>query len=185
MAANIKIIGGRLGGRRLKAPAGRATRPTSAKVREALFNLLGPVDGLVTADLFAGSGALGLEALSRGADSLVAVDAAASALAAIKANIESLGAAEAVTPLRRDLSRGFGFLSAHGPFDLILADPPYRQGWVERLTAGLTAEFFSPTGRLVIESAPEEMPTDPAGWLIIKQRRYGDNGLTILAREAK
>src|SRR5262245_29771258 len=90
----VRIIAGELGGRVLKAPAGRATRPTSERVREALFSILGDVEDLAVLDLFAGSGALGLEALSRGAARAVFVEEARAALGALKKNVESLGVAE-------------------------------------------------------------------------------------------
>lgn len=180
----MRIVAGEFGGRRLTAPKGRATRPTTDKVREALFSLLGPMTGLVAADLFAGSGALGLEALSRGAERLVAVDAAGPALAAIKANIEELGLGEEITLLRRDLKRGFGFLEKHGPFDLILADPPYDKGWPKRLLRGLRPEILNPGGRLVIETSTREPVSESSGWRPAGDRTYGRTRILILSPEA-
>src|SRR6185295_14611285 len=98
----MRIVGGSLGGRVLRAPAGRATRPTSEKVREAVFNILGDVEGASVLDLFAGSGALGIEALSRGAAHATFVDAGRPALATIRANLDELGLAPRATVLAGD-----------------------------------------------------------------------------------
>ncbi len=188
----MRIVAGRYKGRRLKTPKGTRTRPTTEKVREALFGLLGPVEGFRVADLFAGSGALGLEALSRGARELVSVDRSSGALAAVRANFQTLGLGPEARALRRDLSRGFGFLRDLGPFDLILADPPYGRGWFPALLAGLPFEALAGEGRVVVEtalgegpSAPDMDPADPArgAWRLITQRRYGQTEINILASE--
>jgi len=180
----LRIVAGIWRGRRLVTPAGRATRPTADKTRQALFDILGDVEGAAVADLFAGSGALGLEALSRGAARLVLVEQAHPALEAVRTNLKRLGPAVEVRIIRRDLRRGFGFLGPEGPFDLILADPPYDRGWVERLLAGLGPELFTPRGRLVVESSLAEAPQAGAGWALIDQRRYGRGAISILNPEA-
>src|SRR2546421_9107716 len=111
----MRVIGGTLGGRSLVAPRGRRTRPTPERVREALFSVLGDVEGLRVLDLFAGSGALGIEALSRGAAHATFVDDDERAAAAIRRNIEAVGAGEEATIRRRD---ALAYLEAHeGPFD--------------------------------------------------------------------
>jgi len=184
----VRIVAGRFGGRKLVAPKGRATRPTADKVREALFDLLGPLEGAAVADLFAGSGALGLEALSRGAASLVAVDLAAEAVRAVRANLKTLGLETGegeppITVLRRDLGRGLGFLGPFGPFDLILADPPYGRGWPERLLDRLPAGFLTPGGRLVLETSTQESLVSGPPWNLNQDRRYGQTRLLILTRE--
>jgi 16S rRNA (guanine966-N2)-methyltransferase len=145
----MRVVAGRHKGRTLHAPKGSATRPTSDKVREALFSVLGDVEGLAVLDLFAGSGALGIEALSRGAASATFVDSDARAVAAIRRNIESAGIEADVQ--RRD---ALAFLrSAPGPYGLVLIDPPYssapRLG--ERLSELLPA-VLSKDALIVIES---------------------------------
>ena len=193
----MRIVAGRFKGRRISAPKGMRTRPTTEKVREALFALLGPLEGLRVADLFAGSGALGLEALSRGAAHLVAVERAGGSLSALRANVEALGLGSQVRVLRRDLTRGFGFLRELGPFDLILADPPYGRDWFPALLAGLPPEALARSGRLAIETArgegpagpgqgaPETGPADPGQgvWRTVTQRAYGQTQITILVSE--
>ncbi len=122
----MRVIAGRWGGRRLQAPPGDATRPTSDRVREALFSVLGDrVDGARVLDLFAGSGALGIEALSRGAASATFVDSAPAAIRSLTANLSALGADAEVR--RADVRRFLGAASATGRhYDLVFLDPPYR-----------------------------------------------------------
>ncbi|MBW1712127.1 MAG: 16S rRNA (guanine(966)-N(2))-methyltransferase RsmD [Deltaproteobacteria bacterium] len=185
----MRIVAGSFRGRRLTSPRGRATRPTRDKVREALFDLLGPVEGFRAADLFAGSGALGLEALSRGAKWLVLVDKADSALAAIRSNLKALGVVSqggqaAGLVVKKDLARGLGFLAKWAPLDLILADPPYGQGWARRLISGLPAGILSCGGLLAIESEASDPPPADRPWRLVKQRRYGQSLITILTPEA-
>ena len=117
----LRVVAGTLGGRRLYTPVGARTRPTADRVREALFSILGPVDGLRVLDLFAGSGALGIEALSRGAASATFVDSSSQAVAAVRRNLEALGVEGEVG--RRDALRWLA--GAEGPYDLVFADPPY------------------------------------------------------------
>ena len=184
----MRIVAGRFKGRRLNAPKGMKTRPTTEKVREALFSLLGPVEGFRVADLFAGSGALGLEALSRGAAQLAAVDISAQALAVLKDNFRllELGREEART-LRRDLSRGFSFLNDLGPFDLILADPPYGRDWYGVILRKLPAEVLASTGRLVVETGRGEGQAEndpaPGPWVLQTRRKYGQTEISILTPE--
>ncbi len=184
----MRIVAGRFKGRRLSAPKGMRTRPTTGKVREALFNLLGPVDGFRVADLFAGSGGLGLEALSRGAAELVAVDRSAGALAAIRTNLRTLGLGREARTVRRDLSRGFSFLNDPGLFDLILADPPYGRQWFERLIRQLPPQALARSGRLVVETALGEGPAGGesvgAPWVVRTRRKYGQTEIFILEPEA-
>src|SRR3954452_8003358 len=118
----MRVIAGAFRGRTLQAPRGRRTRPTADRVREAVFSMLGPVDGLRVLDLFAGSGALAIEALSRGAAEAILVERDPRALAAISRNVEATGAAAAVR--RRD---ALAWLRAYreAPFDLVFVDPPY------------------------------------------------------------
>ena len=174
----MRVVGGVYGGRRLVAPPGAATRPTSDRVREALFSILGAsVQGARVLDLFAGSGALGIEALSRGAASTVFVDRSHEAIGALRANLGALGidadvrTAEARAALRTASARGEAY-------DLVFLDPPYRRAaelgrdLSERLPAVLAAG-----ARVVTESdrrAPLELELPVA-----VERRYGDTVIRI------
>ena len=173
----MRGVAGRLGGRRLAAPAGAATRPTSDRVREALFALLGPVEDARVLDLFAGSGALGIEALSRGAAAATFVDSAPAAARAVRANLEALGLEAEV---RRSDARGFlrAARRERRQYDLIFLDPPYRLagGLGPELTAALGA-LLAPDGLVVAESdrrAPLER-----GRTLVDERRYGDTLIRI------
>ena len=171
----MRVIAGRYGGRRLTTPKGAATRPTADRVREALFSVLGDVTGMTVLDLFAGSGALGIEALSRGASSAVFVERAAPALAALRANLGALGAEAEV---HRGDARAFvrNASAAGRTYDLVFVDPPYRDA--ERLGGELDlATVIAPRGRLVVESdrrqpLPVELP-------VTFERRYGDTLIRI------
>ncbi|RYE85146.1 MAG: 16S rRNA (guanine(966)-N(2))-methyltransferase RsmD [Myxococcales bacterium] len=136
----LRLVSGKLGGRRLVAPRDAATRPTSEKVREAVFSILG-APGEAVLDLYAGSGALGLEALSRGAARLVLVENRRPALDALRANLTSLGLGEpAVTVVPRPVERSASSVAPLGPFDLVVADPPYalvESGAAQRALEGL------------------------------------------------
>jgi 16S rRNA (guanine966-N2)-methyltransferase len=174
----VRIVAGRWGGRRLSPPKGEATRPTSDRVREALFSILGDrVQDARVLDLFAGSGALGLEALSRGAAEATFVDSAAASVAAVKANLEALGGEAEVH--RSDALR---FLrAAPGKarhYDLVLLDPPYRLA--ERLGRELSEVLpavLAPSALVISESdrrapLPLELP-------LKDERRYGDTLIRI------
>lgn len=178
----IKISGGELRGRNLHTPPGLATRPTAAKVRQAIFNILaGQVAGARAADVFAGSGALGIEALSRGAAACVFVENRRDAVQALQRNLTSLGLAARARVVARDaLAAGGGWAGA-GALDLILADPPYGQGLVAALTR-LCADrgCLSPGGVLVIEHAPGERPPEDAGLGLSDRRVYGQTEVSFL-----
>jgi 16S rRNA (guanine966-N2)-methyltransferase len=171
---SLRIVAGRFGGRRLVAPPGDATRPTADRVREALFSILGParLDGARVLDLFAGSGALGLEALSRGAAAATFVDSSPAALRALRANLAALGAEAEV--VRSDAVRWLRAASAGDrQYDLVFLDPPYRRAGA--LGGPLSAQLpavLGPGALVVSESdrrAPLEL-TIPT----IDERRYGD-----------
>jgi 16S rRNA (guanine966-N2)-methyltransferase len=171
----MRVIAGRYGGRRLSAPRGAATRPTADRVREALFSALGDVTDMTVLDLFAGSGALGIEALSRGAAGATFVERAAPALAALKANLEALGIDAEV---HRVDARAFvrNASEAGHTYDLVFLDPPYRDA--ERLGDELKPErVIAPGGRLVTES---DRRSPLAIDLPIRfERRYGDTLIRI------
>jgi 16S rRNA (guanine966-N2)-methyltransferase len=170
----VRVVAGAFKGRRLQAPRGGRTRPTSDKVREALFSILGTVEGLRVLDLFAGSGALGIEALSRGAAAATFVDGSAQALAAVGRNLAEVGAEGEL--VRRDAVRWLA--SAEGPYDLVFADPPYDLAprvagpLTERLPAILSAQ-----ARIVTESDKRnplllDLP-------LLTERAYGDTRIAV------
>ena len=174
----MRVIAGRHRGRRLQAPPGAATRPTSDRVREALFSVLGArVEQARVLDLFAGSGALGIEALSRGAAEVTFVDSAPASIRAIRANLAALGAEAEVR--RADARRFLGTASAAArQYDLVFLDPPYRLAG--RLGSELTAALpavLAPGAAVVAESdrrSPLEL-----GIPILDERRYGDTLIRI------
>lgn len=178
----MRVVAGRFGGRRLTAPRGDATRPTSDRVREALFQRLGPLDDLAVLDLFAGSGALAIEALSRGARRAVLVDSAPAAIRAAQANLAALGLdasreQEIEVEVRRQDARAF-LLSARAArheYDLVLLDPPYRlAAGLGRELSPLLVEVLAPGGRVVSESDRRDpLDLDP-DLPLTDERRYGD-----------
>ena len=176
----MRIIAGAWRGRLIDAPAGASTRPTADRVRETLFSMLvsrlGSFEDLRVADLFAGSGALGLEALSRGAAHATFVDRDAKAVAAIRANAEKLGAAERV----RVLAGSALALPRAGPFDLILADPPYAPGsGSEAAAAVIAAGWLAPGGLLVVETARKDSVAAD-GLELVTDRQVGKARLSFL-----
>ena len=178
----MRVIGGTLGGRTLVAPRGRETRPTPERVREALFSILGSLDGLRVLDLFAGSGALGIEALSRGARELTLVDAARPATAAIARNLNSLGADAEV---RRQTASGFlqQARDERRQYDLVFVDPPY--GEAVRLGPQLSAALVPvlATGARVVFESDRRAPPTLEPLRRVDERRYGDTLIGIYVNE--
>ena len=179
----MRVIAGTLGGRRLRAPRGLDTRPTSDRVREALFMALGPLEGCPVVDLFAGSGALGIEALSRGATHALFVESDRAACALIAKNVESLGLSDraeiACSPAERLVASG----PSTGPFDLIFADPPYRIGpalAAEVLAMARTRGWLAPSAFVAVEHARDAQIEAPTGFTVKSRRTYGDTAVTIL-----
>jgi 16S rRNA (guanine966-N2)-methyltransferase len=178
----VRIIAGEWRGRRLQSPPGLETRPTADRVRETLFSMLasrlGSFEGLRVADLFAGSGALGLEALSRGAASACFVENDAKAAAAIRANATDLGALDRVQVLGGSAL----VLPKSEPFDLVLADPPYAPGSGTAVVRAVTdASWLAPGGWMAVETARTDT-VDPGGWTIDAERDVGCARLTLLRR---
>jgi 16S rRNA (guanine966-N2)-methyltransferase len=169
----MRIIAGSHRGHRIAAPKGRDTRPTSDRVRESAFNLVGPVDDAVVLDLFAGSGALGLEALSRGAASAVLVESDREACRTINANLDKLKLH--ATVLCSDALRAVA--SDRRTYDLILCDPPY--GYDASRLAPQLARLLAEDGVLVWESAGREPPPVIPGLQERTSRRYGSSRLTL------
>ena len=173
----MRVIAGRFGGRTLAAPRGRATRPTPERVREALFSILGSVDDARVLDLFAGSGALGLEALSRGAAEVTFVDSAPAAVRAVRANLDALGAEAEV---RRADARAFlrNARASGRQYDLVFLDPPYRSAAeLGRELSEALPPVLSAGARVVSESdrrTPLELDLP-----LVHERRYGDTLIRI------
>jgi 16S rRNA (guanine966-N2)-methyltransferase len=169
----VRVIAGELRGRRISAPKGTETRPTSDFVREAAFNLIGPVDGASVLDLYAGSGALGIEALSRGAARALFVDSSREACRAIGTNLEKLGLK--ATVLCQDALRALA--TERGPYDLILADPPYDFAAYDRLAPHFT-RLLAEDGLAVLQTPAAAEPT-LQGLTVRTSRRYGSARLTL------
>jgi 16S rRNA (guanine966-N2)-methyltransferase len=176
----MRVIGGRLGGRRLRAPRGTVTRPTSDRVREALFAMLGEPEGATVLDLFAGAGALGIEALSRGAARAVFVERDPAAVRVLRENLAGLGLEPPEAVVRRsDALRALRSARAREEtYDLVFIDPPYGQApeWGPGLGA-LLPSLLKPAARVVVESdrrAPLELQAD-----VERERRYGDTSIRI------
>lgn len=173
----MRVIAGEFGGRPLEAPRGRNTRPTSDRVREALFMALGPLDGLTVVDLYAGSGALGIEALSRGATRVHFVESDRSTRAVIERNLANLGITSRAElwglHLPRGLKRVAGPLREAG---LVLADPPYGGEDARVVLTALGAEGVLRAGaRVVLERHAKDAVPEVAGVLVrSRERRYGE-----------
>lgn len=187
----MRVIAGRFGGRRLIAPRGAGTRPTADRVREAIFSMLGPLDQARVLDLFAGTGALGIEALSRGAAAAVFVERDRLALIALRGNLAALGldpageaaAATGRVPLvqvrSQDAFAALAGAAASGErYDLVFLDPPYAQAvaWGPELSQALPA-VLAPEGLVVVES--DRRAPLSVGLPVRRQRRYGDTSITI------
>jgi 16S rRNA (guanine966-N2)-methyltransferase len=177
----MRIVAGRLGGRRITAPPGTDTRPTSDRVREALFSALGPLDGERVLDLFAGSGALAIEALSRGAASAVLVEKDGRAAGVVQRNLDALAlTAEQAGVRRRDALAALRDAREAGEtYDLVFLDPPYRlaTGLGPELAPAL-APVLAPGARVIGES-DRRTPLDLPGFSTTFERRYGDTLLRI------
>jgi 16S rRNA (guanine966-N2)-methyltransferase len=181
----MRIVGGRLGGRTLLAPKSQAIRPTADRLREALFNILthsygDPVEGARVLDLFAGTGALGLEAHSRGAAFVLFVDDGAEARALLRGNVDALGAGGATKVYRRDATR-LGPAHPMDPYSLVFLDPPYGKGLAERaLTSAKEGGWLTPDVLVVVEEAAAADFTAPDGFEEIERREYGDTQVVFL-----
>jgi 16S rRNA (guanine966-N2)-methyltransferase len=177
----VRIVAGSRKGHRISAPNGVVTRPTSDRVREAVFNIVGPVEGATVLDVFAGSGALGLEALSRGASRAVFVERDRAACRVIQENLEKLrltGAVvlchDAVRVLREEKARG-------RRFDLVLVDAPYEE-WErhEPALAELLPDLLADDGMAVVETSERVGPALPLP--LVTSRRYGSARITVFSR---
>lgn len=184
----MRIVGGKYRGRTLLSPSGASIRPTSDRAREAIFNILssrlGPgFDGLRVLDLFAGTGAMGFEALSRGAARVVFVDTSAEARGIIRDHIEAFGAGGVAKLLRRDAT-DLGPAGAMGPFDVVFLDPPYGKGLGEKALASLAAGgWLAPDATIVLEESADAELQLPSGFTIELRRAYGAAAMRLLSYE--
>ncbi len=181
----MRIVGGQWGGRRLHAPRGHGTRPTSDRVREALFSILGDLTEVRCLDVFAGTGAVGLEALSRGAGHATFVEKNPAALRALSTNLIELAVPlDRFSLLKVDVRRAM--VRLEGPFDLIYADPPYDQVSVlTPLLFRIVQATLSPNGVAIIEHRRRDPPPDPPTGLFREDgREYGETTLALYRRSA-
>ena len=184
----MRIVAGRFRGAALIGPKGQEIRPTGDRIRESVFNILAhgiegaPIEGARVLDLFAGTGALGLEALSRGAAYVHFVEDNADARGLIRRNIEALGATGTTRIYRRDATK-LGPAGTLKPFGLIFADPPYGKGLAERaLQSALGGGWLLPDAIAVVEERADAEFALPAGFALIDQRDYGDTAIRFLRR---
>lgn len=187
----MRVIAGDARGRKLSAPRGLATRPTLARVRESMFSRLSvrlDFQDLRVLDLFAGTGSLGIEALSRGAGRVTFVEAARPALAALKRNLEALGFVGRARVLRNDVIHALEILSGEGgSFDLVLLDPPYRKGWGDKVLPRLMEfNLLSDDGWVATEvSRLEEAPASLIGLERVSLATLGDHQIALYRRQSR
>jgi len=183
-AGGLRVTGGRLGGRRFRAPGG-GVRPTADRVRESLFARLGDLSGRQVLDLYAGSGALGLEAFSRGAAGVVFVERSPRVARVLRKNLVELGLEAEARVVAADASAALKRLGAEGArFDLVLLDPPYTGDQLVRaLTALAEAELVSARGMVVAEHARRHPVPDVPGWVERDVRSYGETRVTQFSPE--
>jgi 16S rRNA (guanine966-N2)-methyltransferase len=181
----MRVVGGRLRGRPLAAPTSRAIRPTADRLRESLFNILAhaygdPVTDARVLDLFAGTGALGLEAASRGAAFVLFVDDGAEARALLRENVAALGLGGVTRIFRRDAGK-LGPAHPLEPFSLVFLDPPYGQGLAEQaLIAARSGGWLTPDALAVVEESTGARFSAPDGFIELERRRYDDTELIVL-----
>jgi 16S rRNA (guanine966-N2)-methyltransferase len=181
----VRIVGGEFRGRPLAAPRSNAIRPTSDRTREALFNILAHrfadrLEGARVLDLFAGTGALGLEALSRGAAFVLFVEESTEGRGLIRENVENFGLTGRSKIFRRDAT-ALGEVGTMQPFGLAFADPPYGKGLGERaLASARSGGWLSPGALAVVEESADAAFVAPAGFTLLDERSYGDTVIRIL-----
>ena len=181
----MRVVGGRLKGRNLASPSSQAIRPTADRLRESVFNILlhaydNPIEGARVLDLFAGTGALGIEAVSRGAAYALFVDEGVEARALLRDNIESLGLGGVTRIFRRDATK-LGPAHPLEPFSLVFLDPPYGKGFAEKaLISAREGGWLKPEALIVAEEAADAGFTTPAGFTELERRQYDDTEFVIL-----
>jgi 16S rRNA (guanine966-N2)-methyltransferase len=181
----MRVVGGRLCGRVLAAPHSQAIRPTADRLRETLFNILAhayddPVTGARVLDLFAGTGALGIEAASRGAEFVLFIDEAAEARALLRENVATLGLGGTTRLFRRDATK-LGPAHPLEPFTVAFLDPPYAQGLAEKaLASARNGGWLTPDALVVVEEAVKAKFAAPAGFTEVERRRHDETELIFL-----
>jgi 16S rRNA (guanine966-N2)-methyltransferase len=181
----MRVVGGRLKGRNLASPSGREIRPTADRLRESVFNILihaydNPIEDARVLDLFAGTGALGIEAVSRGAKFTLFVDNGAEARALLRNNVESLGLGGVTKVYRRDAT-DLGPAHPVEPFSLVFLDPPYGKGLADRALVSLRdGGWLRPSALLVVEEAKAAAFTAPEGFEELERRAYDDTEFVFL-----
>jgi 16S rRNA (guanine966-N2)-methyltransferase len=181
----MRVVGGRLRGRNLAAPKSQAIRPTSDRLRESVFNILAhayddPISGARVLDLFAGTGALGIEAISRGAAFALLIDDGAEARALIRQNVDALGLGQVTRVFRRDATR-LGAAHPVEPFGLVFLDPPYRKDLVAPALSSLRdGGWLTPQALIVVEEAADAELAAPAGYEELERRTYDDTIVAFL-----
>lgn len=181
----MRVSGGSFGGRTLKAPSSQNIRPTSDKLRQAMFNILthaygDPASGARVLDLFAGTGALGIEALSRGAAFTLFVEESAEARALIRTNIETLSLTGITKIFRRDAAK-LGPRGAFEPFSLVFCDPPYDKGLAEKaLASARSGDWLAAGALIVVEEAVSAKFAAPEGFEVLERREYDDTEIVFL-----
>ncbi|MBU3731441.1 MAG: 16S rRNA (guanine(966)-N(2))-methyltransferase RsmD [Beijerinckiaceae bacterium] len=185
----MRIIAGKFKGRTLATPSSQAVRPTSDRLRESIFNILthahdDVIEGARVLDLFAGTGALGIEALSRGAAHALFVDDSTEGRGLLRENVERLGLGGVTKVFRRDATK-LGPCHPHAPFSLVFCDPPYRKGLGEQaLAAARAGGWLLPDALIVFEEAAEAAVTLPEGFEEVDRRAYGDTQIIIASVKA-
>jgi 16S rRNA (guanine966-N2)-methyltransferase len=183
----VRIVGGEFRGRALAAPRSQSIRPTGDRTREAVFNVIahnhpGRLEGARVLDLFAGTGALGLEALSRGAAHCVFIEESAEGRGLIRTNVEAMGLQGRTRIFRRDAT-SIGEVGTIMPFNLVFADPPYGKGLGERaLAAALAGGWLKADSLVLVEEAAASPFQPPAGLSLVERRSYGDTVVTFCER---
>jgi len=181
----MRVVGGRLRGRALKGPQSQTIRPTADRLRESLFNILihaygDPIEGARVLDLFAGTGALGIEALSRGAAFALFVDDGVEARALLRGNVEALGLGGTTKVFRRDATQ-LGPAHPVEPFSLVFTDPPYGKGLAEKaLASARDGGWLMPGALAIVEEAVAASFNTPEGFEELERRAYGDTEFVFL-----
>jgi 16S rRNA (guanine966-N2)-methyltransferase len=179
----MRVIGGKARGRRLKVPKGQAVRPTSDRVKEALFNILShDLSGIKLLDLFAGTGNVSIEAISRGAAEAILIDSSDKSGKVIRENLSRVGFTDRASVRIVPVSRALRSLARQGEsFDMIFLDPPYQRNWVNACLAAIArGNLLRESGTVVVEHSAREQPNAEYRSLILKdQRNYGDTWLSF------
>ena len=178
----MRVIAGRFRGRQIHAPPGMTTRPTTDRARQAIFNILGPLDGLNVIDCFAGSGALGIEALSRGAARATFVETDRAAVRAIEDNLRRLGLEKRGTILEVSVERAQPRIARIAPLDLVLADPPWKMAQEAAVAVATLVRGQLAQGARVLLGHPTERPIEleeSTGLVLTDRRKWGGSGMSF------